>query len=164
MSATRPPDELLSVADPAPATSPEAGLFRRLRARRAKQLPVDAFRNVVFGFIAVLVVLVAGFWESYFSVLFQGMHPTHHFHGITMLAWVLLLITQAALVRKRRFRLHRMTGRISYVLAPLVVVSGVLVNLHFIERVAEPLFRVGTRGGRLRPGRPHGGSEGVRVR
>lgn len=55
---------------------------------------MNIFRNLVFWFIALLVVLVIGFWKTYFSVLFQNMHITHHFHGIAMLLWVLLLINQ----------------------------------------------------------------------
>jgi hypothetical protein len=116
----------------------DSGLRGSRRPNRPRTT-LDAFRNVVFWFLALLVILVAGFWNSYFSVIFQPMHATHHFHGIAMLAWVLLLITQAALVRSRRLDVHRKTGRISYVLAPLVVVSGVAVNLHFVARVPEPL-------------------------
>lgn len=99
---------------------------------------MHAFRNVVFGFVVLLVILVAGFWKTYFSVFFQGMHATHHFHGLTMLMWVLLLITQAWLVRKRRLDIHRSTGKLSFVLAPLIVVSGVVVTYYNIGRVPDP--------------------------
>lgn len=85
-------------------------------------------KNAVFGFVALLIVLVAGFWKTYFSVLFQGLDRTHHFHGIVMLAWVLLLINQAWLARTGRFDIHRITGKISYLLGPLVVMSGIVVT------------------------------------
>lgn len=100
---------------------------------------MQAFRNVVFWFILLLVVLVAGFWKTYFSVFFQDMHPTHHFHGLTMLLWVLLLITQAWLVRTRRLDIHRSTGKLSFVLAPLIVVSGVVVTYYNIGHVPDPM-------------------------
>lgn len=100
---------------------------------------MHAFRNVVFWFILLLVVLVAGFWKTYFSVFFQDMHPTHHFHGLTMLLWVLLLITQAWLVRTRRLDIHRSTGKLSFVLAPLIVVSGVVVTYYNIGHVPDPM-------------------------
>lgn len=96
------------------------------------------FRNVVFWFIALLAILVVGFWKTYFSVLFQNMHPTHHFHGIAMLLWVLLLINQAWLVRTGRLKLHRLTGKLSYGLAPLIVISGVIVTYHNIGIAEEP--------------------------
>ncbi len=140
MSTRRPTPEALSAAERLIHPPHEAaGTGRRTGTHGMKRLPVDVFRNTVFWFVALLVVLVAGFWESYFSTLFQGVHITHHFHGVTMLAWVLLLITQAALVRTGRLSLHRVVGRVSYVVAPLVVVSGVAVNLYFIGRLEEPL-------------------------
>lgn len=99
---------------------------------------MNIFRNLSFWFIALLVVLVVGFWETYFSVLFQDMHPSHHFHGITMLLWVLLLISQAWLIRTRRMSLHRLAGRLSLVLAPLIVISGVIVTYHNIGNAEDP--------------------------
>lgn len=46
-----------------------------------------------------------------------------HYHGIATGLWILLLIVQAYLMRSGRRELHRRTGRISFVLAPLVVFS-----------------------------------------
>lgn len=100
---------------------------------------MQIFRNAVFWFIALLVILVAGFWKSYFSVMFQGMHVLHHFHGLTMLLWVLLLINQSWLIRTRRLKLHRATGKLSFVLAPLIVISGVMVTYHNIGAAENPL-------------------------
>lgn len=95
-------------------------------------------RSAVFWFIGLLAIVVAGFWKTYFAVLFQGLDKTHHFHGIVMLLWVLLLINQAWLVRSRRFDIHRITGKISYALAPLVVISGIVVTLFNPGRLAAP--------------------------
>lgn len=96
-------------------------------------------KTAVFWFIVLLVILVVGFWKTYFSIFFDGPDRAHHFHGLAMLAWVLLLINQAWLVRTRRFDLHRKTGRLSYVLAPLIVVSGVFVTYFNIARFEDPL-------------------------
>lgn len=99
---------------------------------------MSCYRSAVFGFLGLLAILVAGSGKTYFSVLFQGLDKTHHFHGIVMLLWVLLLINQAWLVRSRRFDIHRITGKISYVLAPLVVISGIVVTLFNPGRLAAP--------------------------
>ena len=93
------------------------------------------FRNVVFWFVALLLLAVGGFWKSYFSILFRGVHLTHHFHAVVMMAWVLLLITQAWLIRTRRLALHRQTSKASYILAPLIVLSGVLVSLYSLGQI-----------------------------
>lgn len=97
------------------------------------------FRNLVFWFSGLLVLLVAGFWKSYFSVFFDGPHPTHHFHGVVMTLWVMLLISQAWLVRRRNLDLHRLAGRTAYVLGPLVVISGVIVTFHNIAGAPDPM-------------------------
>lgn len=97
-------------------------------------------RTAVFWFIGLLILVVAGFWKTYFSVFFQGMDRAHHFHGIAMLVWVLLLINQAWLMRRRKFDLHRKTGKLSYPLAPLIVLSGIIVTYFNIGRVENPLL------------------------
>lgn len=88
------------------------------------------FRNVVFWFVALLLLAVGGFWKSYFSILFRGVHLTHHFHAVVMMAWILLLIGQAWLIRARKFALHRQTSRLSYLLAPVIVLSGIIVSFY----------------------------------
>lgn len=95
-------------------------------------------QTAVFWFVALLVISVAGFWKTYFSVLFQGLDWVHHLHGVAMLAWVLLLINQSWLMRNRKFDLHRKTGKISYILAPLIIISGVVVTYFNVGRFDEP--------------------------
>ena len=100
------------------------------------------FRNAYIWFIGLLIILVLGFWKSYFSQLGQGtVHWTHHFHGIAMLAWLFLLITQSWLIRNRKNAGHRALGKTSIIVAPAVVISAVMVNHFFISHVKDPLNR-----------------------
>jgi hypothetical protein len=55
-----------------------------------------------------------------------------------MLAWVLLLVVQPLLIRYRRRAAHRALGVLSYVLAPAVVISSVLLA-HLRFRSMSPL-------------------------
>lgn len=96
--------------------------------------------TLAFWFAGLLFILIIGFWKTYFSVFFDGPDRAHHFHGLAMLAWVLLLINQAWLMRSRKIELHRMTGRLSYVIAPLVVVSGIVVTFFNIARFEDPML------------------------
>jgi len=96
-------------------------------------------KSAVFWFIGLLAILLIGFWKSYFSIILSGPDSTHHFHGLAMLAWVLLLINQAWLARSKKLDLHRRTGKISYVIAPLVVISGAMVSFHNIAQFENPL-------------------------
>ncbi len=86
-------------------------------------------RNSVFAFIVFLGFTVLAFWPSYFSRLDE--QPTYHFHahGIAMLSWLGLLVTQALLIRNRRRPLHRRIGKLSYVLAPALII----VTLNFMH-------------------------------
>ena len=85
------------------------------------------FRNSVFYFLALLGLVIIGFWQSYFSNYFGNIDRYTHFHAITMLLWVTMLITQALLIRYNNHSLHRFIGRLSYGLFPLLVISLVLL-------------------------------------
>jgi hypothetical protein len=52
---------------------------------------------------------------------------SHHLHGIAATLWLLLLLTQTILVRQRLMSLHQALGRASLFLAPVFVVSGLLL-------------------------------------
>lgn len=95
------------------------------------------YRNAVYWFIVVLVIDLAGFWPSYFSRLSEA-HAAHHAHGIAMVLWLLLLIMQHSLVHGGYRALHRVLGRTSILLAPVVIVTAVWVNLFFIARMEPP--------------------------
>ena len=97
------------------------------------------YKNAFYWFIGLLLILIVGFWESYFSKLPNTGHVTHHAHGIVMLAWVLLLISQSWLIRNRRNANHRTLGKISFVLAPAIVMTAVLVNFYFLANAEDPV-------------------------
>ena len=83
------------------------------------------YRNVSYLFVAVLVVALLGFWRSYFGLMpgFGEWSVVVHFHVVVLLAWFGMLIAQPLLIRAKRFAAHRMLGRLSYGLVPLVVLS-----------------------------------------
>lgn len=75
------------------------------------------------------LVTVAGFYPSYFGRLTET-GAAHHFHGITASLWMLLLVVQPLLYRLEKMNLHRLSGRVSFLLVPLVVIGGlVMVNM-----------------------------------
>ena len=128
------------------------------------------YRHAPIWFSVLLLILIAGFWPSYFSKIGSGtIHPAHHAHGIAMLLWVLFLIAQPILIQKRRFRWHRTIGRSTFLLAPVIVLSGIWVNVYFMEgreverrridRSVAGHRHVGTKIGSYRPAADydHGG-------
>jgi len=87
------------------------------------------FKNSGFYFIALLLLAIAGFWPSYFSKLGRSEATSHytHLHAITMMLWVAMLISQAFLIRYKKFALHKSIGKFSYLLLPVLTVSLVLL-------------------------------------
>jgi hypothetical protein len=86
------------------------------------------FHRAGYAFVALVLLVIAGFWRSYFGTLSTA-PAWFHIHGVLMMTWLALLVIQPFLVKKLRLEWHRRLGRISYVVFPLLVVS-VLVMLH----------------------------------
>ncbi|VAW62041.1 hypothetical protein MNBD_GAMMA11-3316 [hydrothermal vent metagenome] len=89
------------------------------------------FKNSGFYFVALLFLAIAGFWSSYFSKLGDpfsapASHYTH-LHTMTMMFWVAMLISQAFLIRSKKYTLHKIIGTFSYVLVPILAISLVLL-------------------------------------
>lgn len=85
------------------------------------------FQKSGYYFIALLLLALIGFWESYFSKLFSGINAYTHFHAVTMLLWIGMLITQAFLIKHKQYSLHKVIGRFSYGLVPILVISLILL-------------------------------------
>lgn len=81
-------------------------------------------------FIALLLLALAGFWRSYFSTFFTGSKSFSfyfHFHAVMMVLWVAILIAQPLLIRNKKLYLHRLIGKLTYILMPVMLLSVLLV-------------------------------------
>ena len=79
------------------------------------------YRHSAKFFVVFLVAMVAAFWPSYFTRLFQQPSFWFHAHGIALTLWCVLLVVQAQLIRTQRRAWHKQLGKSSFVLAPAVV-------------------------------------------
>lgn len=87
--------------------------------------------------IACLLTAIAGFGPTYFYKPFHAsppLIPLLHLHGVVMTCWLLLFLTQSALVRKDRVALHMRLGIFGAVLAVAMVVLGVMVAIDGVHR------------------------------
>lgn len=87
-------------------------------------LDKSLYRNSVFYFILFFVFALWAFWPNYFSRLSTNIPAYIHVHGIAMSTWCIILIAQAILIRFKKFRIHRLLGTLSYLLGPLIIISG----------------------------------------
>jgi len=77
-------------------------------------------------FAVIFVVTFLSFWPSFFSAIVNV--ETHIvIHGISAIAWMLLTVAQALLIKSRRRRHHRTVGYTSLALATILVLSGLQV-------------------------------------
>lgn len=89
-------------------------------------------------FIALLALVFAGFWSSYFSRFFNGTNDYNfyfHFHAAMMILWVAILIIQPLLIRKKKLEMHRIIGRFTYMLMPVMLVSVILIMNSGMKKV-----------------------------
>jgi hypothetical protein len=85
------------------------------------------FRNSVFFFALIPLFAIWGFWITYFVRPPEQISAYEHVHGMAMFGWCLMLIMQSFLIRTSRRNIHRQTGKLSYALAPLIIISTLLL-------------------------------------
>ncbi|GAA4467666.1 hypothetical protein GCM10023189_51730 [Nibrella saemangeumensis] len=95
------------------------------------------YSNSGYWFLALIVLVAAGFYTTYLSKITETQPAVVHFHFVLMALWIAMLITQPFLIKYKKLSLHRMVGRLSYGVVPLTLLSGFLMlryaYYHFID-------------------------------
>ena len=86
------------------------------------QLTRTLYNTSILFFTGFLMLVLWGFWRTYFSNPLQLPDVLTHLHGFSMTLWCAMLVTQAALIRKGQRRWHRAIGKASYALAPIMFI------------------------------------------
>lgn len=85
----------------------------------------------------VLLVIMGGFWASYFSRVGGAMPLAFHVHAMTSISWLLLLIVQHVSIHRRANALHKQMGLASFVLFPLLILGfTMIINVSAARYVA----------------------------
>jgi len=119
-------------------------------AKRPKQSKSNVLNRIFFPntawFLFLLIPFIAiGFWPGYWSKLFGDVNfgSVIHIHNWLMMAWVALSIAQPLLILKKKIHWHRILGKTSYVLMPLVLISGYfLIQERYLRRLTGMSERV----------------------
>ena len=53
-----------------------------------------------------------------------------HLHGITLIAWCILLVLQPYLIRTKNYQLHRQVGKLSYVVVGLITLTTLDIYMY----------------------------------
>ena len=89
---------------------------------RATQTAIP-YRGISLFFIFVLALITWGFYKTYliFFPSFTGFNNVQHFHGAMMMIWFSLLAVQPFLIAYKKYKIHRTLGKVSYVVAPILL-------------------------------------------
>lgn len=82
------------------------------------------YRNSAYYFVLFFIFALWAFWPSYYSRLSSDISPHIHIHGIVMTIWCVVIVSQALLIRLKKNKLHKAIGKFSYLLVPLILISG----------------------------------------
>jgi hypothetical protein len=107
---------------------------------RRHQASDRLYRNIGFLLITLPLIMVAGFWIPYISG-FPKFDPSItiavHIHAALLFTWVVLLVVQPLAIRWEAFALHRLLGKGSLVLMPLIVFfAATMIWMEYRERIA----------------------------
>lgn len=83
----------------------------------------------------VLLVILTGFWASYFASG-EGVPLAFHVHAISSMMWLALLIVQQVAIQRRANELHRWLGRASFVLFPFLIFGFMMIINRAAQRFA----------------------------
>lgn len=101
------------------------------------------YRNIHLFFVGVFLIIIWGFYKSYliYFPTFEGgywggskYNYIQHTHGVLMLIWILFLIIQPILIKRKLYKIHRIIGKASYFIVPLLLISIFLVTKTFYYR------------------------------
>jgi hypothetical protein len=70
--------------------------------------------------LAVILVIIGGFWPTYFSVV-RTVPWQFHAHGIAASLWVIMVAAQSWTAHHKRLPLHRLVGKSSLLLFPFLI-------------------------------------------
>lgn len=101
------------------------------------------FPKAGYYFAALLSIAVFAFWIPWYSDIFGDHTIWANFHAVVMTGWLLLLISQAFLMRSGKLAAHHKLGKVSFVLGPLCVLSFPLLANSMLPTAGfpVPLFR-----------------------
>jgi len=87
--------------------------------------------------LGIVALVFAGFARSYYLRAFlsaRHLTPLAHVHGVLMTGWIVLFVTQARLIARRRVALHRRLGVLGAALAAVIVIVGSLTVAAAVHR------------------------------
>ncbi|WP_414828897.1 hypothetical protein [Alteromonas sp. H39] len=106
-----------------------------------RQTPISEHRFFFASSLMCLTVALIGFGPGFVHAVTTDITAVPlriHLHGAVMMAWLLLFVQQARLVKRHSVRLHKRMGKLSVVLFSMVIISDVVISLNSLTKVVPP--------------------------
>jgi len=104
------------------------------------------YRNVGYPFIFLLFLVSFGFFKTYFGLFphfNEHITPVVHFHVFVLVLWIVLLIIQPILIRQNKYTAHRLIGRFTYFLVPVIILSFIsMMNKQISESSSKNIISI----------------------
>ena len=71
------------------------------------QKTYNVYHNLDYWFLLPIILVVAGFYKTYFISFFDGHRPIIHIHFVLVALWIVMLILQPFLIKLKKLSLHR---------------------------------------------------------
>lgn len=108
------------------------------RTGKSTMLNRFLFPNTTWFLFLLLPAIAIGFWPSYWSKSFSGISSVIHIHNAVIIAWVIMSLAQPLLILRKKIQWHRIVGKLSYVLMPLLLLSGYfLIQERYLRKLAQ---------------------------
>lgn len=97
------------------------------------------YHNLGYWFLFFIILVAAGFYTTYFNRIFEPTPAVIHIHFVLMALWLIMLIAQPFLIKYKKLKWHRLLGKVSYILVPLVLLTAFLLIRNEYYRNIEGL-------------------------
>jgi hypothetical protein len=92
------------------------------------------FPNLSWFLLLLIPVTFFGFYPSYFSQITSPTSSIVHVHGIMMVIWLAFAVIQPLLIKTNKSKTHRLVGKLSYFIMPLIAISGYFILRYSYHR------------------------------
>lgn len=86
-----------------------------------------AYRNLGYFFILLIPLTLLAFLKTYFNQFPNSFSESNgtfiHLHAFMASLWIFMLILQPLLIRRKKYKWHRIIGKASYAIFPLLILS-----------------------------------------
>ncbi|HYC84944.1 MAG TPA: hypothetical protein VEB86_06970 [Chryseosolibacter sp.] len=93
------------------------------KTRTVSRIADSGYVNAGYWFFSFLILSALAFYPRYLGVWSLAIPPIVHAHAVLMTLWMVMLVIQPMLIKRKNFRLHHRIGRLSYLLVALIVIA-----------------------------------------